>query len=232
MLRKLLNKQISAWKGKDYRIDPGIPVSYLLGLSLSRMMMLFRGRISGIKNEGRLFLSGKATVKARSMIHTGRSVTIEQGAYIDALSKDGIRLGNNVTIGKYTRIEGTGNLQHLGVGMRTGDNVGLGISSFYGCAGGIQIGNDTIIGDYASFHSENHIIDSLDIPIRDQGVTHKGIMIGHNCWIGAKATILDGVVIEDGCVIAAGAVVTEGIYQANGIYGGIPARLIRYRNEK
>jgi acetyltransferase-like isoleucine patch superfamily enzyme len=70
-----------------------------------------------------------------------------------------------------------------------------------------------------------------DILIRLQGVEHRGIIVGKNCWIGAKATILDGAVIQDGCVIAAGAVVKAGSYQANGIYGGVPAKLIRYRDD-
>lgn len=74
------------------------------------------------------------------------------------------------------------------------------------------------------------MVDRPDVLIRLQGVDHKGIVIGRNCWIGAKATILDGAVIEDGCVVAAGAVVKAGLYAANGIYGGVPAKLIRYRN--
>ncbi|WP_396266548.1 acyltransferase [Gordonia sp. p3-SID1431] len=53
--------------------------------------------------------------------------------------------------------------------------------------------------------------------------------MGRDCWIGAKATILDGVDMEDGCVVAAGAVLTRGRYEAYGIYGGIPARRIGTR---
>ena len=67
------------------------------------------------------------------------------------------------------------------------------------------------------------------VPIRHQGVVRKGIKIGSNCWIGAKSTILDGVVLGDGCIVAAGAVLIEGRYEHNGIYGGVPAKLIKYR---
>ncbi|MEO6522703.1 MAG: acyltransferase [Mucilaginibacter sp.] len=232
MFIRILNKLISRWKGHDYKIDHRVPLYYVLLLVLDRMVMLANGYISGISNNGLFFLSAKAKVKARSKVKVGRSVTIAQGVFIDALSEKGIWLGNNVSVGINTRIEGTGNLQFLGKGMRVGNNVGLGYDSFYGCAGGIEIGDDTIIGNYVSFHSENHVFDSLDVPIRLQGVTHKGIRIGKNCWIGAKATILDGAVIEDGCIIAAGAVVKAGLYTANNVYGGVPAKLIRYREEK
>ena len=33
--------------------------------------------------------------------------------------------------------------------------------------------------------------------------------IGNNCWIGAKATFLDGSEIGNGCIIAAGALVKD-----------------------
>ena len=78
-------------------------------------------------------------------------------------------------------------------------------------------------------HSENHNFSDSEILIKDQGVNRKGIIIGNNCWIGSKATILDGVVIEDGVIIAAGAVVKEGVYNSNGIYGGVPAKFLKMR---
>lgn len=59
-------------------------------------------------------------------------------------------------------------------------------------------------------------------------MSHKGIRIGSNCWLGAKATILDGTVIGNGCVVAAGAVVS-GAFPENVIIGGIPAKIIKNR---
>jgi len=232
MLINLLNKSISRWKGHDYKIDHRIPAAYVILLGFERFFMLLRGYVSGVKHKGLFFFSLKATIKARRSLVLGRSVTIARGCYIDALSEKGIVFGNNVSMGINTRIEGTGNLQHLGKGMRVGNNVGLGYDSFYGCSGGIEIGDETIIGNFVSFHSENHVFDHPGTPIRLQGVTHQGIRIGKNCWIGAKVTVLDGVTVEDGCVIAAGAVLTAGHYPANNIYGGVPARLIRYRDEQ
>jgi acetyltransferase-like isoleucine patch superfamily enzyme len=232
MLIRFLNKMISKWKGHPYQIDDRVPLYYLLLLVISRILMLLNGYLSGISNKGLLFLSAKATIKARSKLKVGRSVSIARGCYIDALSQKGIRFGDNVSVGINTRIEGTGNLQVLGKGMRVGNNVGLGYDSFYGCSGGIEIDDDTIIGNYVSFHSENHVSDDLHTPIRLQGVKHRGIRIGKNCWIGAKATILDGAIVKDGCIIAAGAVLKAGIYAGNSVYGGVPARLIRYREEQ
>lgn len=231
MFSKIISKYISKLKGQSYLIDHRIPDSYLLGLIASRIMMKIRGIFSFIQSPDIPFVGRSVTLKARSKIKAGKALSIGNRCYIDALSVEGITLGSNVSIGNNTKIECTGNIQHLGKGFRAGNNVGLGSDNFYGCAGGISIDDDTIIGNFVSFHSENHIFTEIEKPIRLQGVSHKGISVGKNCWIGAKATILDGSVIEDGCIIAAGAVVLAGTYKQNGIFGGVPAKLIKYRDD-
>lgn len=85
-----------------------------------------------------------------------------------------------------------------------------------------------MVGNYVSFHSENHIFADKNKTIREQGVTHEGIVVGNDCWSGAKATILDGTIIEDGCVVAAGAV-CRGYYPKNSIIAGVPAKVIKVR---
>lgn len=60
---------------------------------------------------------------------------------------------------------------------------------------------------------------------------YKSINIGHDVWIGARVTILDGVNIGNGAVIATGAVVTKDV-PPYAIVGGIPARIIKYRDIK
>jgi len=230
-MKKFLNKMISGLKNEEYQIDDRIPSGYLLRLSWKRTKMLLKGKLSGIKNRGMLFIGKHVTIKVKSKIQFGKGITINDGSYIDAMSTNGILFGNHVSVGRNTKIECTGNLQHLGKGLKVGDHTGLGTDCFYGCAGGIEIGSDTIVGNYVSFHAETHGFHEGNKLIRHQGVTHKGITVGNNCWIGAKATILDGAVIEDNCIIAAGAIVVAGLYEANGIYGGIPAKLLRNRNE-
>jgi acetyltransferase-like isoleucine patch superfamily enzyme len=188
---------------------------------------MLRGLIS-IKGGGYLFLGKNSKIINKKSVKFEKWLNIANNVYIDALSTDGIILGKNCSIGKYTCIECTGSLKYLGKGLIVGDNVGLGTHSFYGCAGGIEIGNDVIIGNYVSMHSENHNFSDKSIPIRLQGVNHKGIKIGNNCWIGAKATILDGTRIGNGCIVAAGAVVT-GSFPDDVVIGGVPARVLKKR---
>jgi len=229
MMRALANIFIKKTKGQNYVLDDRIPSSYLTGLMFSRLVMAARGGMSRVKHSGYLFIDSAVTIKARSKFKVGRTTSIGKGCFIDALSTDGIILGDNVSMGKNVRIECTGNLQQLGKGLKVGNNVGLGADNFFGCAAGIEIGDDTIMGNYISFHAENHNYTDKEIPIRLQGCSHQGIKVGKNCWIGARATVLDGAEIEDGCVIAAGALVTAGKCEKNGVYGGVPAKLIKYR---
>ena len=70
----------------------------------------------------------------------------------------------------------------------------------------------------------------MDTLIRQQPSSRKGIEIGSNCWIGAKAVILDGVKIGNGCIIAAGAVVTKSIPD-NSVAAGVPAKVIKVRSK-
>lgn len=229
MLVQVLNRILTRLKGSSYVIDPHIPVGYLVRLSFQRMVMLLRGKMSFIQHSGLFFIGKNTTIRAKKLISVGSGVSIDDQCYVDALSRNGIALGNNVSLGKRTVIECTGSIKNLGHGLRTGDNVGLGRDCFYGCAGGVIIGSGTIIGNFVSFHSENHNIADKEVEIRLQGVSHKGIVIGKDCWIGAKATILDGAIIGDGCVIAAGAVVGSGVYDSYKVYGGIPAKKMKDR---
>lgn len=52
--------------------------------------------------------------------------------------------------------------------------------------------------------------------------------VGNDVWIGANATILEGVTIGDGAVVAAGAVVVRDV-PPYAIVGGVPAKVLKYR---
>ncbi len=226
---KLLSKIISAIKGEPFMVDPRIPLWYLIRLIISRLIMLLRGSFTFCRSDGLFFRGRCSVIKAKNLLRIGRSVTIDRNCYIDALSSEGIILGNNVSIGKNTTIECSGSIREIGIGLKIGNNVGLGTHGFFGCAGGVIIGANTIFGNFVSVHSENHKYSDLNTPTRLQGVERLGIKIGENCWIGAKVTILDGSIIENDTIIAAGSVVTKGIYEGNKIYGGIPAKVLKLR---
>ena len=57
----------------------------------------------------------------------------------------------------------------------------------------------------------NHIFDSIDIPIRIQGFSSDTVEIGDRCWIGSNVTILKGVSIGENSVIGANSLIYQNI---------------------
>lgn len=99
---------------------------------------------------------------------------------------------------------------------------------FYG-GGNITIGNDVMIATGTIFVASNHNYSNPLININEQGLTHKGIILEDNIWIGANCIILDGTIIKRGVIVAANSVV-KGILEENSIYGGSPVRRIKEKN--
>ena len=162
-------------------------------------------------------------------IYFGKYLKLGDYVLISALSRQGVLLGDNVGLGAFSRVVVSSSLSHPGEFIKIGNNVGIGEFAYLGGAGGLEIGDECIIGQYFSCHPENHISTDLQQAIRLQGVKRAGIKIGKNCWIGAKVTILDGVTIGDGCIVAAGAVVNSS-FPDNSVIGGVPARLLKQRD--
>ena len=113
-----------------------------------------------------------------------------------------------------------------------GQNITLGKNVFInsGCCfqdqGGIEIGDNALIGQQVVIATINHDLT----PERRANMQFAPVKIGNNVWIGAHATILAGVTIGSGAVVAAGAVVTKDV-PANAVVGGVPAKIIKYINE-
>ncbi len=233
-MRKILNKLISKIKGEKYEIDEAISISTMFGLIWTKGMMVLRGILRKPffnKSKGILFIGKRVKIKNKKKITFNGSATIEDGCFIEALSKGGIEIGNNFSLGRNSIIECTGVIRELGEKLIIGQNVGIAANAFIAMRGKVEIGDDTIFGPGVSIHAENHNFKDLDRTIRLQGATRKGIKIGKNCWIGSKVIILDGVNIGDNVIIGAGAVVTKDIPDY-AIAAGVPAKIIKMRKEE
>lgn len=218
LFQKLLNKS-----GKTYTIDPQIPDSLIFYTLSRRAFMLLRGLL---KTGRKVFVGNSTKIYNPGNFVFGKSVTIERHCIIDGYASEKIKLGNNAKIGAFSTLTSTSHFSKYGKGLQMGNNSAIGDFTHFGAAGGIEIGNDVIMGSYISFHSENHNFSDPTQLIREQGVSSKGIKIGNNIWVGAKVTFLDGCVVGDNSVVAAGAVV-NGVYPENSIIGGVPAKVIK-----
>ena len=96
--------------------------------------------------------------------------------------------------------------------------------------GNIKIDGDLLMAPNVVLHTGGHRYLNSKIPIMQQGDTGADIHIERDVWIGLNAVVLGGVHIGSGAVICAGAVVTKDV-PSMALVGGVPARIIRFREE-
>ncbi|MBK7031147.1 MAG: hypothetical protein IPH45_18960 [Bacteroidales bacterium] len=70
----------------------------------------------------------------------------------------------------------------------------------------------------------------MDIPVALQGVSAESTLIGNDVWLSANVIITPGVKIGNHVIVGAGAVVTKDIPDY-AIAGGVPAKVLKYRNQ-
>jgi acetyltransferase-like isoleucine patch superfamily enzyme len=231
MLKKAISFIVKKTLGKNYTVDPGLSNWDIFFILYRKFFDLLRGYkvkffLGGSK--GLLFLGHRCKIIHKSHLHLGKTVNIGDNVEINALSREGIRMGNNVSIHRNTIIECTGVIRSIGIGLIIGNNVGIAQNCFIQVRGKVVIDDDVIIGPGVSLFSENHNFSDPDKPIRDQGETRIGISIEEGVWIGAGATVLDGVIIGRHSIIAAGSIVNKNI-PAYSIVAGIPAKIKKSR---
>lgn len=229
---KAIIEKLIRFRNPAFRFDQNLSPGIVLHFALKQFAALTRGTrlCFHFRNPKKMMLGAGVQFFVLSRIRWGKYVKLGDHVVLSAVGEKGITLGNNVGIGAYSRLILATSFNHIGKHIEIGNNVGIGEFAYLGGAGGLNIGDDCIVGQYFSCHPENHLYHDLTMPIRNQGVTRAGIHIGNNCWIGSKVTILDGVNIGQGSVIAAGAVVTTS-FPENSVIGGVPARLLKKRTQ-
>lgn len=164
------------------------------------------------------------------------------------------RIGNACVFGKHTTIDSKTKFEGMN---RLGDRTCF-LNSFMGYASYISdcsFIKNTVIGRYTCIANEvmtvagNHPLSLVSVHPAFYSVAHKpsyvkqskfenfnyidpekkiSVKIGNDVWIGARAMLLEGIIIGDGAVVAAGAVVTKDV-PPYAIVGGVPAKIIKYR---
>ncbi|WP_186236815.1 sugar O-acetyltransferase [Burkholderia gladioli] len=110
-----------------------------------------------------------------------------------------------------------------GTDIRVGRQVFINQNCTFYDLGGIDIGDQVMIGPNVSILTSGHPVEPSR---RRSGVVAKPVVIENNVWIGAGAIILGGVTIGENSVVAAGAVVTRDVPRDT-LAGVNPARVIR-----
>jgi acetyltransferase-like isoleucine patch superfamily enzyme len=94
----------------------------------------------------------------------------------------------------------------------------------------VSIGRECVIADRVMMIDFDHGMVDVERPVRLQGIYKRDVRVGNNVWIGYGACLLRGVTVGDNAVIGTNAVVTRDV-PANAVVAGVPARVIRMRDE-
>ena len=110
-----------------------------------------------------------------------------------------------------------------GPDITVGRNVFVNQNCTFYDLGGLDIGDDVMIGPNVSIITSGHPIEPSQ---RRAFTTARPIVIERNVWVAAGATIIGGVTVGENSVVAAASVVTRDV-PPNTLVGGNPARVIR-----
>ena len=94
--------------------------------------------------------------------------------------------------------------------------------------GGLDIGQDTLIGFQSIILSHSHRFNG-EGPVIYQGMESARVSIGSGVWLATRVIVLPGVKIGDHAIIGAGSVVTKDV-SPYAIAVGSPAKVIRTRD--
>ena len=171
-------------------------------------------------------VSTYAGVLKRHALNARRNASIHPAVEVNADTRFGsdgeIIIEAGCRLRKYAVIAPSGG--HIHVGQNSFLNV---FATLIG-HGGIDIGENVLIGPHSTVVAANHTYDDADVTIDAQEISKEGVEIHDDVWIGANCTILDGVTVGEGSVVAAGSVVTKSVPEYS-VVAGVPAEQIETR---
>lgn len=161
----------------------------------------------------------------------GNNFKIHGRIYCVSNSKDGIVIGDNVSINSSRQSNPIGGdtktiLFAKGTGkIRIGNNCGLSNVTIFANEK-VTVGNNVMIGGGTKIYDTDfHWLD-LQRRLNETGGATKSVEIKDGVFIGAHCIVLKGVTIGENSIVGAGSVVTKSI-SAGEIWAGNPAKFIR-----
>jgi acetyltransferase-like isoleucine patch superfamily enzyme len=185
----------------------------------------------GLKQKGKSILAIVNTMFTRNSFYSFGKSKIYFSAKIDG--SEFIAVGNGVVIREYSwllALKGSDKTKRVLIEIE--DNAYLGHQIHIVAIQKVKIGKNVLIADKVFISDCNHNYENIDIPIKEQGVQFKKIVIlNENCWIGENVCIV-GASVGRNSVVSANSVVTHDVPDYC-VVAGVPGRIIkRYSFEK
>ncbi len=157
------------------------------------------------------------------IIQRGRNSRIRRTVRLDIVPFQKLRIGGDTLLEDYSTIN-----NRMGP-VDIGDHSLVGIGNVL--IGPVTVGAHVILAPNVVLSGLNHVYTDVSLPIKEQALDPKEIVIEDNVWIGANSVVTAGVRIGTHVVIAAGSVVTKDI-PAYSLAAGNPAQLVKTYNRK
>jgi acetyltransferase-like isoleucine patch superfamily enzyme len=158
------------------------------------------------------------TMQFQDGIRIGQAVGFGSGVCLSATDGGIITIGNRVYIGPHSRIVAQPGAVHIGDDVFIGDGVVI-VSQEE-----IRIGSGTQIAEYVVIRDQDHRFSTGRV--LGTGFERTPILVGENCWLGSKVTVLRGSRIGSGTVIGAHSLV-RGEIPPHSVALGSPARVVK-----
>lgn len=188
-----------------------------------------RVRISAVWYRAAVDLSLSPTARlgrrVRIVVTPGSRSTLTVGD--KAIIGDDVRIvleGGRAVIGARTDLRRLTTLVVGGTLELAGQNL-LQTGCSLHCADSLTIGRRSSLGEFTTVVDSSHHYSTPEDWFLDN--VHTGaVVIGADCWIGAKATIGRGVTVGDYAVVGANSLVTRDVPEAQLVLG-VPAEVVR-----
>ncbi len=131
---------------------------------------------------------------------------------------------NDFSVGEKCLIEDFATINNAVGPVSIGDRTLIGLSSVV--IGPVEIGEDVMLAQHVVLSGLNHSYENIYLPIKDQPVTTKNIIVEDGAWLGANVVVMPGITIGKNAVVAAGSVVVKNVPPFS-VVGGNPAKVLK-----
>ncbi|WJL94731.1 acyltransferase [Microbacterium sp. ET2] len=164
----------------------------------------------------RAFLNPKTYLQAVRLLYFASYSHVQQVAKLNR--GENVSFAPNVSFRNAERIT-------IGAGSHIGEHSVIWAGN---STGRIVFGEKCLLAPNVTLTASNYATVPGEF-VMDQPKIEEDIIVGRDVWLGANTVVVAGVTIGDGAIIAAGAVVTKDV-PAGAIAGGVPARVIGWRD--